>query len=235
MLRRPTEEDQGLMDEGDSTISAQLDRMRLFAQKANLNNQSQKLYSCLDFDRLVKRNPFENDLKLAYHRDVSDVHASGMLLNKKKSNQLGEGTPRAREILDQIDSSGTGDSYSSQASKDSDKEAANRKFVEESPSKRIPETSNDTKFSKEMNIPTKSVEKKISSSKEKVVLVDAGEKQFRTYPLGILRTGEKSRFSRDFDETPGSRTSGDSLLRQQGTNSSNMRGTGTPSAFSRKK
>jgi len=234
MLRRPTDDECMLIDEGESTISAQLDRMRLSALRANSSNQFPKLYSCLDFDRLVKRNPFEDDLKLAYHRDISDVHAGGLMLSNNRAKPILEGSPRARDIIEQIDSSNTGDSLSSQASKVSDKEAANRKFVEDFPSKKPQESNSDNKSLKDFNIPTKNVEKKKSAQKEKVVLVDAGEKQFKTYPQGILRTGEKSRFSRDFDETPGSRTSNDSLLRQQ-VNSSNLRSSGAPSAFSRKK
>jgi len=234
MLRKPTEDDHMLMDEGESTISAQLDRMRLSALKANTGNQFPKLYSSLDFDRLVKRNPFENDLKLAHHRDVSDVQAANIMLNNNKSKPLLEANSQARDIIEQIDSSNTGDSLSSQASKESDKDAAHRKFVEGSASKKTQEFPTDNKTEKEMHLSLKSVDKKISSSKERVVLVDAGEKQFKTYPQGILRTGEKSRFSRDFDETPGSRSSNDSLIRQQ-ANSLNLRSSGNPSAFSRKK
>jgi len=236
MLRKPTEDDHMLMDEGDSTISAQLDRMRLSALKANTGNQVPKLYSSLDFDRLVKRNPFENDLKLAHHRDVSDVQATNIMLNNNKSKPMLEGSPQARDIIEQIDSSNTGDSLSSQASKESDKDAAHKKFVEDSLSKKTQEFPTDNKLNKEksLSLSLKHVDKKIASSKERVVLVDAGEKQFKTYPQGILRTGEKSRFSRDFDETPGSRSSNDSLLRQQ-ANSLNLRSSGAPSAFSRKK
>ena len=197
MLPRTTKSDDQLFVEDDGiTLSTQLQHSRC-SSGAN----SHVLYTGLDFGRLIKQNPFESDIKL-YKPAKPPLIPLGLLSREQKVFQISaEVKPKGMSVDNSYLSSESDDSSSSEPPKDLPKIPLHRAATVTPKRAEVRRVSIDVERNRRQSFHMSGRDRKGSDSFSS----NASEKNTKTFPAGILKMGDKSRFSRDFDDTPKSK------------------------------
>ena len=212
-----TFDEQLLLDEGETSIPAQF--KFLHASPAPFKNR----YTAMDFGSLIKPNPFQTDFKFPI--PVYPTQGSNIT-----------GHPPLRNLQPQIETKAIGsnipDNQTSSSTSEIPSLVSFEKISENKPKKL---SYNDRELVKSLNKIDYTTQKRTERSTDNK-RPEAGSAQpvktqkevkkpiesisADTFPMkrptGILRLGERSRFSRDFEEGSGSRNTLDSGRKEGG-------------------
>lgn len=207
MLHLTTTDDQLLIDEGETYI-----RHLNVTKLPHPNAPFTRVVLGMDFGSLIKPNPFRDDFKFS----TQDVDLKIEPDSKNQKLHIDTKAPKANipenhscSSVSDLGSVANVEKLGNKAKQLScdDKEMG---FKSKNHRGRRSEIESASIARNKEDLRSKSA-KKIPESAS----VDTFQK---VYPLGILRLGERSRFSRDFEDSSGSRNSLDSAKRERSTN-----------------
>jgi len=197
MLTAHSEEDLILLDEGNLTLSQQLEYLGNTANKSC--SQVMYLYKTLEFNKLIKPNPFEYNWKdLVILEEASGEFDPGQGCENKKENESSDIKTHEAETNDQMSTSNLcniGEILVNRASKENAREIEEKR--NEVLNQEGENEQRDTVKEKEEDFPRViTEEKEDKKTKVKAVIIDPSEKSMKTFPNGILKMGDKSRYTR---------------------------------------
>jgi len=228
MLTTFTEEDQLLIDEGSFTLSQQLEVLGKYVNKSC--SQAMYLHSNMNFNELIKPNPFEFNWKeLMTFQEGNEEFNSGIYCEENgRECTSAEIKMKAQDDILQMGSSNLGETPTITASKGITRELEDTKA----------QNSNKNGDKKQRNNSKKKLTRSLKEIREekeeepKFVTMNSTGKMPKTFPHGILKMGDRSRFSRSFEEKSFVRGFSDSFSRSQG-NSASLKSQRNPSGFAK--
>lgn len=233
MLTARSEEDQLLLDEGNFTLSEQIG---FLSNKAHRScSQVMYLYNSMDFNKLIKPNPFEFNWKepvviqKPFEKPLEEFNSKLDAEANRGVSSLTEIKTKVQAEINQMGSSNLGDLLTKTAS-----QGQTRDFEEEKPENINKKVSNKQKSEDKRKESHSLKEIREKEVKERIVMMNSTEKATKTFPHGILKIGDKSRFSRSFEEKSKSFTRGysDSFSKSH-ANSASLKNQNNPSVFAK--
>lgn len=199
--RKTITDDQLFIDDDGITLNTQLQHSR-----CSSGVHSHALYTGLDFGRLIKQNPFESDIKL-YKPANPPLIPLGVLCREQKVFQISaEVKPKGMSVDNSYLSSESDESSTSEPSKEKELPKIPLHRVPDATPKRaeVRRVSIDVEGNRRQSFHMTGRERRGNDkfSNSDSFSSNASEKNTKTFPAGILKMGDKSRFSRDFDDTP---------------------------------